>query len=122
MRRHGTQPLKSLLAAYAISVLLPSAALAGEAPMLAEQVAAGKLPPLEQRLPEQPLVVKPVDRVRDHGGHWRSAMVGGSDDGWVLGTVSYENLMRGWRDWRRSFPTSRNRWKSVPTPRNSPSS
>ena len=28
-----------------------------EAPGLAEQVKAGKLPPVEQRLPEQPLVV-----------------------------------------------------------------
>ncbi len=31
-----------------------------EAPMLAEQVKAGKLPPVEKRLPEEPLVVKPV--------------------------------------------------------------
>ena len=28
-----------------------------EAPMLAEMVKAGKLPPVEQRLPEEPLVV-----------------------------------------------------------------
>ena len=28
-----------------------------EAPMLAEQVAAGELPPLEERLPPNPLVV-----------------------------------------------------------------
>src|SRR5262245_30812911 len=31
-----------------------------EAPMLAELVKAGKLPPVEQRVPQEPLVIKPV--------------------------------------------------------------
>jgi peptide/nickel transport system substrate-binding protein len=77
---------------------------AGESPMLAERVQAGTLPPLEERLPENPLVVTPVDRVGDYGGTWRSAMVGGSDDGWVLRTVSYENLMRWSPDWTEVIP------------------
>jgi peptide/nickel transport system substrate-binding protein len=101
---HRTRSLPALVATCALAMLLPNAVLAGEAPMLAEQVAAGKLPPLEQRIPEKPLVVSPVDRVGDYGGHWRSAMVGGSDDGWVLRTVSYENLMRWSPDWKEVIP------------------
>ncbi|AJY44871.1 ABC transporter substrate-binding protein [Martelella endophytica] len=79
-------------------------ALAGEAPVLAEKVQAGTLPPLEERLPKDPLVVAPVDEVGEYGGTWRSAMVGGSDDGWILRTVSYENLMRWSPDWTEVVP------------------
>jgi peptide/nickel transport system substrate-binding protein len=39
-----------------------------EAPMLAELVKAGKLPPVEKRLPEEPLVVKPVEKIGKYGG------------------------------------------------------
>jgi peptide/nickel transport system substrate-binding protein len=39
-------------------VLVAAAAWAGEAPMLADQVKAGKLPALAQRLPKDPLVIK----------------------------------------------------------------
>ena len=48
-------------------------ATAGEAPMLAELVAAGSLPPLEERLPANPLVVAPLNEVALMGG--RSAAV-----------------------------------------------
>jgi peptide/nickel transport system substrate-binding protein len=40
----------------------------GEAPMLAERVAAGILPPVADRLPENPFVVVPFDRIGDYGG------------------------------------------------------
>ena len=46
----------------------PAAAQSGkyhEAPALAEQVKAGKLPPVDQRLPDQPLVVPVVERAGD---------------------------------------------------------
>ena len=32
-----------------------------EAPALAEKVAAGELPPVDERLPDEPLVVEPVE-------------------------------------------------------------
>lgn len=48
--------------------LMASGALAGEAPMLAEQVAAGTLPPLEERLPANPLVVEPLNEIGAYGG------------------------------------------------------
>ena len=42
-----------------------------EAPMLASMVAAGDLPPLTERLPSNPLVVKPVDEIGQYGGTLR---------------------------------------------------
>lgn len=39
-----------------------------EAPILAELVNAGKLPPVNERLPEEPLVVTPVSEVGAYGG------------------------------------------------------
>ncbi len=42
-----------------------------EAPMLAEQVAAGTLPPLEERLPVTPLVVEPFEAPGKYGGTWK---------------------------------------------------
>lgn len=92
------------LLATAIALAGALAAHAGQAPMLAEQVESGELPPLEERLPANPLVVEPVEEIGDYGGTWRSAMVGGSDDGWILRTLSYENLMRWTPDWSGVIP------------------
>lgn len=47
-----------------------------EAPQLAEQVKAGKLPPVEKRLPEEPLVVKPTNEIGKYGGEYRGAAFG----------------------------------------------
>ena len=49
-----------------------------EAPALAEQVKAGKLPPVDKRLPDNPLVV-PGDQVGQYGGVWRRGFLGPSD-------------------------------------------
>ncbi len=50
-----------------------------EAPMLAELVKAGKLPPVEQRVPAEPLVWKPLDQIGTYGGTWRRAFTGPGD-------------------------------------------
>ena len=52
-----------------------------EAPMLADQVKAGKLPPVEKRLPEpsQLFVVKPLHEIGKYGGNWRRAFTGPAD-------------------------------------------
>lgn len=39
-----------------------------EAPMLAELVKQGKLPPIEKRLPEEPLVINPIEKSGSYGG------------------------------------------------------
>lgn len=44
-----------------------------EAPMLAEMVAAGTLPPVEERLPVNPLVTTPVESIGQYGGTLHTA-------------------------------------------------
>ena len=39
-----------------------------EAPELAALVKAGKLPPVEQRIPQEPMVLKPLRSVGTYGG------------------------------------------------------
>jgi len=50
-----------------------------ESPVLAELVKAGKLPPVENRIPEEPLVVKPVHTIGKYGGTWRRGFTGPGD-------------------------------------------
>jgi len=45
-----------------------------EAPMLKVKVAAGELPPVEERLPEEPLVVEPWEKIGKYGGTLRISM------------------------------------------------
>jgi len=49
-----------------------------EAPMLRTLVAAGELPPVEERLPEEPQVVKPVEKIGQYGGTLRVVDSGGN--------------------------------------------
>jgi peptide/nickel transport system substrate-binding protein len=50
-----------------------------EAPALAELVKAGKLPPVEQRIPQEPMVLKPLNSVGKYGGTWRRGFLGPGD-------------------------------------------
>jgi peptide/nickel transport system substrate-binding protein len=50
-----------------------------EAPQLAEQVKAGKLPAVEQRLPAEPMVLQPLRSVGKYGGIWRRGFLGPGD-------------------------------------------
>ena len=47
--------------------------------MLADKVKAGQLPPVAQRLPTNPRVLKPLEEVGTYGGTWRRAYRGLSD-------------------------------------------
>src|SRR6266702_1824168 len=49
------------------------------APAFADLVKQGKLPSIEQRLPEQPLVIQPVHEVGRYGGTWRRGFTGPGD-------------------------------------------
>src|ERR1700676_3876136 len=51
----------------------------GEAPALAELVKAGKLPPVEQRIPQEPMVLKPLRSVGKYGGTRRRGFLGPGD-------------------------------------------
>jgi peptide/nickel transport system substrate-binding protein len=88
------------------------ASSAKEAPQLAELVAAGKLPPLEQRLPKNPLMVKPLERVGQYGGVWRTAFVGGGDESYLVRVVDYENLVRWSPDWESVEPNVAESWET----------
>ena len=81
----------TLLLVIGLLLILSTSALAmtyDEAPMLKEQVEAGLLPPLEERLPKTPLVVEPVDKVGKYGGTAHVAgtrPLGHGDDHMIMG-------------------------------------
>jgi peptide/nickel transport system substrate-binding protein len=50
-----------------------------EAPTLAELVKAGKLPPVKERIGDDPLVVKPLREIGQYGGIWRRGFTGPAD-------------------------------------------
>jgi peptide/nickel transport system substrate-binding protein len=51
-----------------------------EAPALAEQVKAGKLPPVAERIGQDPLVIKPLRATGTYGGTWRRGFTGPADN------------------------------------------
>ena len=77
-----------------------------EAPSLAEQVEAGELPPVEERLPTNPLVVEPYAEIGQYGGTWRSAMVTEEDRSWLEQAIGYEPLVRWIPEWTDQPGTS----------------
>jgi peptide/nickel transport system substrate-binding protein len=64
-----------------------------EAPVLTEQVKSGKLPPVDKRLPSDPLVVPVVERPGQYGGVWRRAFLGPADANNYVRVV-YDALVR----------------------------
>jgi len=50
-----------------------------EAPMLKEMVDKGELPPVDERLPDEPLVVDVVEEIGQYGGVWRRGFLGPAD-------------------------------------------
>ncbi|WP_316862796.1 ABC transporter substrate-binding protein [uncultured Cohaesibacter sp.] len=68
-----------LLTSIGLGLMLSTSAYAfQEAPILAEMVKAGQLPPVEERLPEKPTVVKALS-VGQYGGVWKRAFKGPGD-------------------------------------------
>ncbi|OQA47071.1 MAG: putative ABC transporter-binding protein precursor [Chloroflexi bacterium ADurb.Bin325] len=77
-----------------------------EAPMLAERVAAGTLPPVDQRLPEEPLIMDPVESIGEYGGTIRMM-----DMGHLLMTIGAEPLVKWKRDLNGTRPNVITSWK-----------
>src|SRR5437870_374134 len=50
-----------------------------EAPQLAALVKAGKLPPVAERVGQDPLVIKPLKEIGKYGGTWRAGFTGPAD-------------------------------------------
>src|SRR5450432_1017902 len=82
----------------------------GEAPALAELVKAGKLPSVDKRIPQEPMVIKPLRSTGKYGGTWRRGFLGPGDGEngnrvrstdkllfWdVTGTKIMPNVAKGW--------------------------
>jgi peptide/nickel transport system substrate-binding protein len=68
-----------------------------EAPQLAEMVKAGTLPPVDERLPEKPIVVLPVKDIGQYGGTWHRGWLG-IKDFHCFGRLIYEPILRWPRD------------------------
>lgn len=76
-----------------------------ESPMTAALVKQGKLPPVEQRLPKNPIVVKPFEEIGVYGGTLRRAWTGPGDR-WGIAKICYDanNLMRWAPDSKTILP------------------
>jgi peptide/nickel transport system substrate-binding protein len=75
-----------------------------EAPMLAERVQAGDLPPLAERIPANPAVVEPVEGPGQYGGVWHSGLRGGQDNAWLTRIMGYDYLVRWDVNWEEVLP------------------
>jgi hypothetical protein len=64
-----------------------------EAPMLKRLVQAGKLPPVGERLPENPLIITPVERQGIYGGAIRRALIADIIDQYAITKTLNENLV-----------------------------
>jgi peptide/nickel transport system substrate-binding protein len=64
----------------------------GEAPMLAELVRVGQLPPVEQRLPREPVVLQPLQEIGTYGGTLRSVALGPTMQGHDVEMARVQNL------------------------------
>lgn len=81
-----------------------------EAPELAEMVEAGELPPLEERLPDNPLVVEPLDSPGQYGGVIRTWLRGGNDVAWLKKTSMFEHLVHWNREGTGWVPNVAEDW------------
>lgn len=99
---------RAFLAGASSLLFLPAmpafAAEYSEAGTLKDKVAAGQLPPLKDRLPVNPLVIKPVEKVGKYGGDWNMALVGGGSLSMLFRYQTYEPLVRYTPDWTGVTP------------------
>ena len=65
-----------------------------EAPMLADLVTAGKLPPVAERSPTESLVVPVVEEIGQYGGTWHRLANSPGDANLITSRLSYENFIR----------------------------
>jgi peptide/nickel transport system substrate-binding protein len=72
--------------------------------MLSDQVSAGTIPALQDRIPLEPSVVTPVEEIGQYGGTWRRLAVGPGDVGIFPSRIWYNNLLRWNIDGSDSYP------------------
>lgn len=84
-----------------------------EAPILKELVEKGELPPVDERLPDNPLVIPVVESIGKYGGVWRRGFIGPSDYNNYVRVV-YDGLVRFSPDGSKVDPRLLESWESSP--------
>ncbi|HTP07700.1 MAG TPA: ABC transporter substrate-binding protein, partial [Anaerolineae bacterium] len=87
-----------------------------QAPTLDADVTSGKLPPVEQRLPKEPLVTQAVEdpaNIGQYGGVWRRGFIGPSDYNNYVRVV-YDSLVRFSPDGTKVEPKIAKGWENSP--------
>lgn len=82
-----------------------------EAPMLATVVATGGLPPVSERLPQDPLVIVPPEQNGPYGGTWTRFGNGPRDVGILEARLAYDGLVRWDAMSRKVIPNLAVRWE-----------
>jgi peptide/nickel transport system substrate-binding protein len=83
---------------------------AKEAPSLAQLAKDGKLPPLKDRLPANPLVIQ-VEKVGKYGGALRRGLRGSSDHNGILRMVGNQGLVRWNLAFTEVLPNVAEKWE-----------
>ena len=99
-----------LLVTFVVAGAQPGLAAFTESPELHLQVEKGVLPPLDQRLPQAPLVISPVEKPGEYGGTWHMVLVGYEHNSMLLRTLAYEQLVRWDPNWSRVVPNIASSW------------
>ncbi|MGW0228111.1 ABC transporter substrate-binding protein [Actinopolymorpha singaporensis] len=81
----------------------PSGVKGKEAPSLAAQVKAGRLPAVKDRLPARPLVLRPAHETDSYGGTWKT-FIQGIDGSSVYENIGYDPLVRWAPDFSGVIP------------------
>src|SRR5690625_917832 len=110
-RRNTRLRLASLLGIAALAFGFAAGQTYGEAPSLAERVASGDLPPVEERLPVNPLVIEVVDEIGTYGGTMRRAFTGPGDHNSYT-RMAYDSLVRYSSDGSEIVPHLVESWEA----------
>jgi peptide/nickel transport system substrate-binding protein len=82
-----------------------------EAPDLAARVREGILPPVEERLPENPLVIVPLEQPGPFGGVWRRFGTGVDDIRIATARLTYEGFIRWDATGTKLLPNLASSWE-----------
>lgn len=83
-----------------------------QAPMLDEQVKAGKLPAVANRLPEKPYIETMIDGVGKYGGTLRTTILANGDQYNLTRTIANELLVRWDPQWKKVMPSIAEEFKA----------
>lgn len=86
--------LVSLMTCSVLAIQAHAQTATNQAPMLEPLVESGELPPVAERVGSEPLVLTPVDGVRNYGGNLRQVYSGAGDESWLWTFYTYEPMMR----------------------------